>query len=45
MFANQDFYDILKMASAMANGQCPKFVKAKQSALAEGENCGYGPIL
>jgi hypothetical protein len=44
MFANQDFYDILKMASAMANGQCPKFVKAKQS-MAKGENCSYGPTL
>ena len=29
-------------ASATAYGQRPKFVRAKHSATAEGEKCGYG---
>ena len=32
-------------ASATAYGQRPKFVRAKHSATAEGENCAYGPTL
>ena len=32
-------------ASATAYGQRPKFVRAKHSATAEGENCTYGPTL
>ena len=32
-------------ASATAYGQTPKFVKAKHSAKAEGENWAYGPTL
>ena len=50
MFADQDFYDIClnffdPMTSATAYGQMPKFVRAEQSATAEGENCTYGPTL
>ena len=50
MFADQDFYDICfnffdPTASATAYGQRPKFVRAKQSATAESENCAYGPTL
>ena len=50
IFADQDFYDeCLKdfdpTALAMAYGQRPKFVKAKHSATAEGENCAYGPTM
>ena len=33
------------MASAMAYGQKPKVVRAKQSAMVEGENCTYSPTL
>ena len=50
MIADQNFYDICFMffyptASAMAYGQRPKFVRAKHSATAEGENCAFGPTL
>ena len=45
MIADQNFYDICLMvfyptASATANGQKQKFVRAKHSATAEGENYG-----
>jgi hypothetical protein len=50
MIADQNFYDIFfaffyPTASATAYGQRPKFVKAKHSATAEGENSAYGPTL
>ena len=52
MFADQDFYAICMFyfffdptASATAYDQKPKFVRAKQSATAESENCAYGPTL
>ena len=50
MIADQNFYDICftffyPTASATAYGQRPKFVRAKHSATAEGENCAYGPTL
>ena len=32
-------------ASATAYGQRPKFFRAEHSAMAEGENCAYGPTL
>ena len=38
-----NFFD--PTASATAYGQRPKFVRAKHSATAEGENCAYGPTL
>ena len=41
---NQDFYDMcLKFFDPMASAM--KFVKAKQSATAKGDNCAYGPTL
>ena len=50
MIADQNFYDICftffyPTASATAYGRRPKFVRAKHSATAEGENCTYGPTL
>ena len=50
MIADQNFYDICFMffyptASATAYSQRPKFVRAKHSATAEGENWAYGPTL
>ena len=50
MIADQNFYDtcltiFYPTASAMAYGQRPKFVRAKHSVTAEGENCAYGPTL
>ena len=50
MIADQNFYDIFfaffyPTASATAYGQRPKFVRAKHSATAKGENCAYGPTL
>ena len=50
MIADQNFYDLCltffyPTASATAYGQRPKFVRAKHSATAEGENCTYGPTL
>ena len=50
MIADQNFYDICfkffhPTASATAYGRRPKFVRAKHSAMAEGENCPYGPTL
>ena len=50
MIADQNFYDICFMffyptASAMAYDQRPKFFRAEHSAMAEGENCAYGPTL
>jgi hypothetical protein len=39
------FYGFYPMALATAYGQRMKFVKAKPSATAEGENCAYGPSL
>jgi hypothetical protein len=50
MIADQNFYDMFyiffsPMALATAYGQRPKFVRAKHSATAEGENCAYGPTL
>ena len=50
MIADQNFYDtcftiFYPMASAMAYGRRPKFVRAKHTAMAEGENCAYGPTL
>ena len=32
-------------ALATAYGRRPKFVRAEHSAMAEGENCAYGPTL
>jgi hypothetical protein len=50
MIADQNFYDIFLIffvlrlrLRPMAEG--PKFVRAKHSATAEGENCAYGPTL
>ena len=54
MIANQIFSGTLityvlgvfyPMASAMAYGQRPKFVRAEHSATAVNEKCGYGPTL
>ena len=50
MIADQNFYDICftffyPTALATAYGRRPKFVMAKHSAMAEGENCTYGPTL
>ena len=49
MIADENFYDMFyifyPMASAMAKGQRPKFVRAKHSATVESENCAYGPTL
>ena len=50
MIADQNFYDICfkffyPTASATAEGQRPKFVRAEHSATAEVENCAYGPTL
>ena len=49
MIADQNFYDIFllfyRTASTMAYGRWPKFVRAEDSATAEGENCTYGPTL
>ena len=50
MIADQNFYDIIftffyPTASATAYGWRPKFVRAKHSASAEGENWTYGPTL
>jgi hypothetical protein len=50
MIADQNFYHICftvfyPTASATAYGQRPKFVRAKHSATAEGENCACGPTL
>ena len=39
------FYIFYPTASATAYGQRLKFVRAKHSAMAEGENCAYGPTL
>ena len=33
------------MAMATAYGQRPKFDRAEHLAMAEGENCAYGPTL
>ena len=48
MIADQNFYDICMfycfsypMALATFYGQRPKFVRAKNSATAKGENCAY----
>ena len=48
MIADQNFYAIFFMffyPTATAYGRRPKFVRAKHSAMAEGENCAYGPTL
>ena len=50
MFADKDFMMYVSKkfdptASATAYGQRPKFVSAKHSARAEGENSAYGPTL
>ena len=50
MIADQNFYDIIftffyPTASATAYGWRPKFIRAKHSDTAEGENCAYGPTL
>ena len=50
MIADQNFYDNLftflyPTALATAYGRRSKFVRAKHSATAEGENCAYGPTL
>ena len=50
MIPDQIFYDIFFMffyptASATAYGRRPKFFRAEHSAMAEGENCAYGPTL
>ena len=47
MIDDQNLYDtcftiFYPTASATAYGQRPKFVRAKHSATAEGENCAYG---
>ena len=39
------FYVFYPTASATAYGRRSKFVVAKHSATAEGENCAYGPTL
>ena len=39
------FKKIDPTASATTYGQRPKFIRAKHSATAEGENCAYGPTL
>ena len=47
MIADQKFYDMFYMflSYSFGYGQRPKFVMAKHSATAEGENCAYGPTL
>ena len=50
IYSDQDFYDICfkfcdPTASATAYSQKPKVVRAEQSAMAEVENCVYGPTL
>ena len=50
MIANQNFYDtcftiFYPTASATVYGRRPKFFRAEHSAMAEGENCAYGPTL
>ena len=42
---NSCLQNIDPMALATAYGQKPKVVRAKQSAMVEGENCTYGPTL
>ena len=50
MIADQNFYAICFMffyPTALATVYCRrlKFVMAEHSAMAEGENCAYGPTL
>ena len=50
MIASKIFYDICFMvfyptALATVYGQRPKFFRAEHSAMAEGQNSGYGPTL
>ena len=39
------FYVFYPTASATVYGRRPKFFRAEHSAMAEGENCTYGPTL
>ena len=49
MFTDMTFVICFKVfdptASAMVYGRRPKFFKAKHSATAKGEKCGYGRTL
>ena len=51
MIADQNFYALhvlqffYPVYLPTAYGQRPKFVRAKHSATADGENCAYGPTL